>query len=1256
MHSMISSVDVKSEVPVGLEPISPLDLRTDLRMMMPVVDPVVREKQLQQELLLIQQQQQIQKQLLIAEFQKQHENLTRQHQAQLQEHIKLQQELLAIKQQQELLEKEQKLEQQRQEQEVERHRREQQLPPLRGKDRGRERAVASTEVKQKLQEFLLSKSATKDTPTNGKNHSVSRHPKLWYTAAHHTSLDQSSPPLSGTPPSYKYTLPGAQDAKDDFPLRKTASEPNLKVRSRLKQKVAERRSSPLLRRKDGNVVTSFKKRMFEVTESSVSSSSPGSGPSSPNNGPTGNITENETSVLPPTPHAEKMVSQQRILIHEDSMNLLSLYTSPSLPNITLGLPAVSTQLNASNSLKEKQKCETQTLRQGVPLPGQYGGSLPASSSHPHVTLEGKPNSSHQALLQHLLLKEQMRQQKLLVAGGVPLHPQSPLATKERISPGIRGTHKLPRHRPLNRTQSAPLPQSTLAQLVIQQQHQQFLEKQKQYQQQIHMNKLLSKSIEQLKQPGSHLEEAEEELQGDQAMQEDRAPSSGNSTRRDSSACVDDTLGQAGAVKVKEEPVDSDEDAQIQEMESGEQAAFMQQNLYSTESKKHTKMHRIEKLRNHKPVNSVRSHQNSSPNKHKATPYQPGPTSNEYMGQCEEFIKQAHNNSSVKLEAFISDGRQQSFLEPQHTRAVSVRQAQLAAVGMEGLEKERLLSKTHSSPAASTLPHPAMDRPLRPGSATGIAYDPLMLKHQCICGNSTTHPEHAGRIQSIWSRLQETGLLNKCERIQGRKASLEEIQLVHSEHHSLLYGTNPLDGQKLDPRTLLGDSSQKFFSSLPCGGLGVDSDTIWNELHSSGAARMAVGCVIELASRVASGELKNGFAVVRPPGHHAEESTAMGFCFFNSVAITAKYLRDQLNISKILIVDLDVHHGNGTQQAFYADPNILYISLHRYDEGNFFPGSGAPNEVGTGLGEGYNINIAWTGGLDPPMGDIEYLEAFRTVVKPVATEFDPDMVLVSAGFDALEGHAPPLGGYKVTAKYKGDFLLQQELKMEIGLSSISYVHTMEVEDTYERHTVLNTPNISEMENELIQLTSFGHLTKQLMTLADGHVVLALEGGHDLTAICDASEACVNALLGNELEPLAEDVLHQTPNMNAVISLQKIIEIQSTSSNLFNISNKVEKPPSIYVSESLSLLKHMTFLVPPHFTDKNRVPPDFLFPSKYWKSVRMMAMPRGCALAGAQLQEETETVSALASLTVDVEQPFAQEDNRTAGEPMEEEPAL
>ncbi|XP_060638113.2 histone deacetylase 9 isoform X3 [Anolis sagrei] len=1067
MHSMITSGDVKSEVPVGLEPITPLDLRTDLRMMVPMVDPLLREKQLQQELLLIQQQQQIQKQLLIAEFQKQHENLTRQHQAQIQEHIKLQQELLAIKQQQELLEKEQKLEQQRQEQELERHRREQ-LPPIRSKERSRERAVASTEVKQKLQEFLLSKSATKDPTTNGKNHSISRHPKLW--AAHHTSLDQSSPPLSGTSPSYKYPLPGAQDAKDDFPLRKTASEPNLKVRSRLKQKVTERRSSPLLRRKDGMVVCSFKKRLFEVTESSVSSSSPGSGPSSPNNGPTGN-TDKETSVLTSNSQTEHLVPQQHVLINEESMNLLSLYTSPSLPNITLGLPAVQPPLSASSPFREKQKCETQAVRQGVILPGQYRGSMSPSAPQP-VILEGKPNSSHQALLQHLLLKEQMRQQKLLGTGTVPLHPQSPLATKERVSPSLRVAHKLPRHRPLNRTQSAPLPQSTLAQLVIQQQHQQFLEKQKQYQQQIHMNKMLSKSIEQLKQPGS-LEEAEEELHGEHSMVEERAPSVASSTKDDSSnSYLDDRLGQPlTAVKVKEEPQDSDEDIQTQQMESGEKAAFIQQ---------------------------------------------------------------------------------QEILEHQRIQQLETYRAQMAAFGMTQSNKRQPIARTQSSPATSALPYPAVDQPMPHTRMTGIAYDALMLKHQCMCGGYSNHPEHAGRIQSIWSRLQESGLLNKCERIRGRKASLEEIQLVHSEHHSLLYGTISLNRQKLDPRKILGGVPQKLFSLLPCGGLGVDSDTIWNELHSSGAARMAVGCVIELASKVASGELKNGFAVVRPPGHHAEESTAMGFCYFNSVAITAKYLRDKLNIGKILIVDLDVHHGNGTQQAFYADPNILYVSLHRYDEGNFFPGSGAPNEVGSGPGEGYNINIAWTGGLDPPMGDVEYLTAYRTVIMPIASEFEPDFVLVSAGFDAIEGHDPPLGGYKVTAK------------------------------------------------------CFGHLIKQLLKLADGHLVLALEGGHDLTAICDASEACLNALLENELEPLSEDILHQAPNANAMVSLQKITEIHS----------------------------------------------------KYWKSVEPYAVPVSCKLADSQKQEreETEAVSAMALLSVDVEQSFPQEHSRAAGEPMEEEPAL
>ncbi|RMC05088.1 hypothetical protein DUI87_18270 [Hirundo rustica rustica] len=948
-------VDVKSEVPVGLEPISPLDLRTDLRMMVPMVDPIMREKQLQQELLLIQQQQQIQKQLLIAEFQKQHENLTRQHQAQLQEHIK---ELLAIKQQQELLEKEQKLEQQRQEQELERHRREQQLPPLRGKERGRERAVASTEVKQKLQEFLLSKSATKDSPANGKNHSMSRHPKLWYTAAHHTSLDQSSPPLSGASPPYKYTLPGAQDAKDDFPLRKTgdsipyswshqtqrnpphstppalreasfpqegeiqdvcsmASEPNLKVRSRLKQKVTERRSSPLLRRKDGNV-SSFKKRLFEVTESSVSSSSPGSGPSSPSNGPTSGTTENETSVLSSNIQAEHLVSQQRLLIQDESVNLLSLYTSPSLPNITLGLPAIQPQISASSSFKEKQKGETPSLRQGVALAGQYGGNLPPSSTHPHIALEGKPNSSHQALLQHLLLKEQMRQQKLLVTGAVPLHPQSPLAAKERVSPGIRAAHKLPRHRPLNRTQSAPLPQSTLAQLVIQQQHQQFLEKQKQYQQQIHMNKMLSKSIEQLKQPGSHLEEAEEELNGDQSMQEERAPASGASVRAESSSAgVDDRIGQqVGAVKVKEEPLDSDEDVQTQQMESGEQAAFMQQWISKcfqaakpigmectgserrqwvqpggmSDSQEHSICEAIVvKSKFYFILLASCRHSNDFCKDTPSSPSGKNRKEEREKDKIKSFLQLLEGCNWLTLKPSLFQAKQYQLSQSFLTGEVLQPSDHLGSP-LESLQQVHVLSvlRTPELDAALQIRVFAINSTIKPelrivyktkaenmqktqicsrtanefsleivflcegqsndsshenkSYKSGVAYDSLMLKHQCMCGNYANHPEHAGRIQSIWSRLQETGLLNKCERIRGRKASLEEIQLVHSEHHSLLYGTSPLNRQKLDPRKLLEfgnyyfsshhairrNVSQKLFSLLPCGGLGRSTKCVINK--------------------------------------------------------------------------------------------------------------------------------------------------------------------------------------------------------------------------------------------------------------------------------------------------------------------------------------------------------------------------------------------------------------------------------------------
>ncbi|XP_058602583.1 histone deacetylase 9-B isoform X1 [Onychostoma macrolepis] len=572
-RSVWGYVDIKPEIPLALDPGSPLDLRTDVRMQSSASDPTVWERQLQHELLLIQKQQQIQKQLLISEFQKQHENLVRQHQAQIQEHLKLQQELLAMKQQQEQLEKERKLELQSQERELERHRREQQVLVLRNREKSRESltgAVASTEVKQKLQEFLLSKS-TKDGTSNG----VPQSSKLWYTASHHTSLEQSSPPLGGASSSCKISLLSPQDSRDDFPLRKTVSEPNLKVRSRLKQKVAERRSSPLLRRKEGSIMTPFKKRALELLESTASSSAPGSGPSSPNGACSALGAENGPSSLPVTTRTERWPSQSRLLGPESSMSMLNLYTSPSLPNISLGFSAASSPISAALGLQEKhvEGGGVSAVIQG--LPTQLLGPVPLS-----VAMETKVSSSHQALLQHLLQKEQLRHQKILSTGQSPVHPPSPLAMMESSPSSTRP--KLPRHRPLNRTQSAPLPQSALAQLVIQQQHQNFLEKQKQYQQQIHINKMLSKSIEQLRQPNVHLQESEEE-EGedfyDQAMQEDSSPSGGVIRKHspDSNTSASPTEPRdthRGVIRVKEEPNASDDETMVTQSLAGKQSSYI----------------------------------------------------------------------------------------------------------------------------------------------------------------------------------------------------------------------------------------------------------------------------------------------------------------------------------------------------------------------------------------------------------------------------------------------------------------------------------------------------------------------------------------------------------------------------------------------------------------------------------------------------------------------------------------------------------
>lgn len=1059
VNHMPSTVDVATALPLQVAPSAvPMDLRLDHQFSLPVAEPALREQQLQQELLALKQKQQIQRQILIAEFQRQHEQLSRQHEAQLHEHIKQQQEMLAMKHQQELLEHQRKLERHRQEQELEKQHREQKLQQLKNKEKGKESAVASTEVKMKLQEFVLNKK--KALAHRNLNHCISSDPRYWYGKTQHSSLDQSSPPQSGVSTSYNHPVLGMYDAKDDFPLRKTASEPNLKLRSRLKQKVAERRSSPLLRRKDGPVVTALKKRPLDVTDSACSSA-PGSGPSSPNNSSGSVSAENGIAPAVPSIPAETSLAH-RLVAREGSAAPLPLYTSPSLPNITLGLPATGPAAGTAGQ-QDAERLTLPALQQRLSLfPGTH--LTPYLSTSP---LERDGGAAHSPLLQHMVLLEQPPAQAPLVTGlgALPLHAQS-LVGADRVSPSI---HKLRQHRPLGRTQSAPLPQNAqaLQHLVIQQQHQQFLEKHKQQfqQQQLHMNKIIPKPSEPARQPESHPEETEEELREHQALLDE--PYLDRPAQKEAHA--------PAGVQVKQEPIESDdEEAEPpREVEPGQRQPSEQELLF----------------------------------------------------------------------------RQQALLlEQQRIHQLRNYQASMEAAGIPvSFGSHRPLSRAQSSPASATFPVSVQEPPTKPRFTTGLVYDTLMLKHQCTCGSSSSHPEHAGRIQSIWSRLQETGLRGKCECIRGRKATLEELQTVHSEAHTLLYGTNPLNRQKLDSKKLLG-SLASVFVRLPCGGVGVDSDTIWNEVHSAGAARLAVGCVVELVFKVATGELKNGFAVVRPPGHHAEESTPMGFCYFNSVAVAAKLLQQRLSVSKILIVDWDVHHGNGTQQAFYSDPSVLYVSLHRYDDGNFFPGSGAPDEVGTGPGVGFNVNMAFTGGLDPPMGDAEYLAAFRTVVMPIASEFAPDVVLVSSGFDAVEGHPTPLGGYNLSAR------------------------------------------------------CFGYLTKQLMGLAGGRIVLALEGGHDLTAICDASEACVSALLGNELDPLPEKVLQQRPNANAVRSMEKVMEIHS----------------------------------------------------KYWRCLQRATSTAGRSLIEAQTceNEEAETVTAMASLSVGVKPA----EKRPDEEPMEEEPPL
>jgi len=259
--------------------------------------------------------------------------------------------------------------------------------------------------------------------------------------------------------------------------------------------------------------------------------------------------------------------------------------------------------------------------------------------------------------------------------------------------------------------------------------------------------------------------------------------------------------------------------------------------------------------------------------------------------------------------------------------------------------------------------------------TGIVVDPEYLKH----APGELHPERPERIKVL---LDLAASLDTAEfrLFPPRPATRAEIEMCHSaEHIALVESTSRVNQFALDGDTVT--SRDSFAVSL-----------------------LAAGGYMTLLDAIASGECRNGFALVRPPGHHARAEHAMGFCLFNTMAIGAEHLKRAHKAQRILIMDWDVHHGNGTQEMFYTDPAVLFISTHQYP---FYPGTGAAREVGNGAGEGYTMNIPLPAGC----ADGEYLSVFRQLIRPAAERFRPDWILVSAGFDPHK--RDPLAGMGVT---------------------------------------------------------------------------------------------------------------------------------------------------------------------------------------------------------------------------------------------------
>jgi len=260
---------------------------------------------------------------------------------------------------------------------------------------------------------------------------------------------------------------------------------------------------------------------------------------------------------------------------------------------------------------------------------------------------------------------------------------------------------------------------------------------------------------------------------------------------------------------------------------------------------------------------------------------------------------------------------------------------------------------------------------------GIVTHSAYLEHDM----GPNHPESPERLRAILAQLESSGIMSKLTRIEPRKAGKEWITRIHDPAYvKRLEETAPTTGYAaLDPDTSMSPGS------LP-------------------AAYLAAGGAMAAVDAIMDNQVDQVFCAVRPPGHHAEASRAMGFCLFNNVAIAARYIQERHGLQRVLIVDWDVHHGNGTQHVFENDSSVLFFSTHQYPH---YPGTGAERERGRGDGEGATINVPMNGG----QGDEAYSEVFQNVLVPAAQAFKPEFVLISAGFDAHKDD--PLASMAIT---------------------------------------------------------------------------------------------------------------------------------------------------------------------------------------------------------------------------------------------------